>query len=222
MQCETPSPSQRIYPLLYFSYRVLTRGSYGTFDHLMVLLGRLTDFASRDLVRKQKSKKPEGQSSGPGHSPHTFAGMVPASGNVTIPRGFSPPRETTPQSEGMEEVDLESSTNDALREWDRIRRAFDTFKSFLGHDFEPLGPEYDRPRETPFGPALSYRTYSIAGIWMNFYMGMIVLHRSHPSMPPVAMIAAGMAARQTAPYATEIGRIASGLMVEAHIRYCRC
>ncbi len=118
----------------------------------------------------------------------------------------------------MEEVDLESSTNDALREWDRIRRAFDTFKSFLGHDFEPLGPEYDRPRETPFGPALSYRTYSIAGIWMNFYMGLIVLYRAHPSMPPVAMIAAGMAAKQTAPYANQIGRIAAGLAEDcAHV-----
>ena len=46
---------------------------------------------------------------------------------------------------------------------------------------------------------------------MNYYMGYIVLLRAHPMMPPFAMMAAGMAAQQTAPAAMELGRIAAGL-----------
>lgn len=98
-----------------------------------------------------------------------------------------------------------------MEEWNAIRRAFEVFKSKLGEDFEPMSPDFEPPQATPFGLALTYRTYSIAGIWMNYYMGMIALYRAHPNMPPFAMVAAGMAARSTAGYAIEIGRIAAGL-----------
>ena len=140
---------------------------------------------------------------------------MPSSGQINIPRGFSPPREQppSPSSDPLDnpEADLAAATAAAHREWEEIRRAFDVFRSRLGPDFEPMSAEYSFPEMTPFGPALMYRTYSIAGIWMNYYMGMIILHRSHPAMPPLALVAAGMAAQQTAQYANEVARIAAGL-----------
>lgn len=141
-----------------------------------------------------------------------FPGLMPTTGRFTLPRGFSPPpRDNTPSGEA-EDVDLETSTAAAIREWEEIRQAFEVFRNRLGPDFAPLGPEHaTTPEMTPFGPALMYRTYSIAGIWMNFYMGLIVLYRALPSMPPFAMAAAGIAAPQTAPWATEIARIAAGI-----------
>ncbi len=166
------------------------------------------------MARKRRAKKPEGPSGSQGQSPPGFAGMMPSTGHITIPKGFSPPREVSPQSDSHEEVDFETSTAAALREWEAIRRTFEVFRSQLGPDFEPLGPEYEPPVNSPFGMTLKYRTYSIAGIWLNYFMGLIVLNRCHPSMPPVAMAAAGLSARQTAPYANDIGRIVAGLTVE--------
>ncbi|KAH8889712.1 hypothetical protein GQ53DRAFT_782857 [Thozetella sp. PMI_491] len=189
---------------------------YGTFDHLMLLLGRMANFASRDLSRKRKAKKadpnaPKGPG-GPGQSPPMFPGLVPANANVAVPTGFSPPREHSPPlSDVMEDLDIEASTVAALQEWESIRHAFEIFRAHLGADFEPLGPDLSLPEQTPFGPSQTYRTYSIAGIWMNYYMGLIALYRAHPSMPPIAMVAAGMAAKQTMPWALEIGRIAAGV-----------
>lgn len=140
---------------------------------------------------------------------------MPSSGTFDIPKGFSPPRESTPppdsSSSSEEPEDFSTSTAKALQEWESIRAAFELFRSKLGPDFEPMGPDFAPPDMTPFGPALIYRTYSIAGIWMNYYMGLIILHRSHPSMPPIAIYAAGMAAQQTGRWANEIARIAAGL-----------
>jgi len=141
-----------------------------------------------------------------------FAGLMPSSGHFTFPRGFSPPRDTSPLDESSENIDLDASTAAATREWEEIRQAFEVFRNRLGPDFAPLGLEHAAaPEMTPFGPALMYRTFSIAGIWMNYYMGLIVLYRALPSMPPIAMAAAGMAAPQTARWAYEIARIAAGL-----------
>lgn len=193
--------------------------SYGTFDFLILMLGRLANFASQDLARKRKARKaqgpPPGQGRGPGmgrgQSPPLSAGLMPSSGRVTVPRGFSPPRETSPSADSTDDLDFDASTANAVREWEEIRAAFEVFRARLGPDFEPMGPDFAPPEMTPFGPALMYRTYSIAGIWMNYYMGLITLHRAHPSMPPVAVIAAGMAAQQTGRWANEIARIAAGL-----------
>lgn len=140
--------------------------------------------------------------------------MMPSTGNITIPKGFSPPREQSPESDSQEEMDFDTSTAAALHEWENIKQTFAIYRSQLGPDFEPLGPEYEPPAGSPFGLALKYRTYSIASIWMNYYMGLIVLYRCHPSMPHIAMAAAAMAGRQTAPFAIEIGRIIAGLTVE--------
>ncbi|KAK0735885.1 hypothetical protein B0T21DRAFT_194030 [Apiosordaria backusii] len=260
---------------------------YGTFDHLMLLLGRLASFASKDLTRKRKARKhgppgaspggpsgagpngppggptggppggfpggppggfpggppggppggfpsgppggfpgggppgggppggfgtgPPGPGQGRGQSPPPFAGLMPSSGTFQIPKGFSPPREPPSPCESEESVDFGTSTANALKEWEAIRQAFEVFHSRLGPDFEPMGPDFAPPDMTPFGPALIFRTYSIAGIWMNYYMGLIILHRAHPSMPPIAIYAAGMAAQQTGRWANEIARIAAGL-----------
>lgn len=152
---------------------------------------------------------------GRGQSPPVMPGpgLMPSSGRVTVPRGFSPPREDSSpsNSESLDDLDFDASTAAALREWDAIRQAFDVFRAHLGPDFDPLAPDLVPPDPTPFGPALLYRTYSIAGIWMNYYMGLIVLHRAHPSMPPVAVFAAGMAAATTGKWANEVARIAAGL-----------
>ncbi|KAK4244990.1 fungal transcriptional regulatory-like protein [Corynascus novoguineensis] len=205
--------------------------AHGTFDFLLLLLGRLANFASRDLARKRKARKSHGPGqgpgprpgpgggpstqgpggAGPGTAPLSFPGLMPASGRITVPRGFTPPPEFSPSSEPVEDVDPDIANANAMGEWEEIRQAFETFRSHLGPDFEPMGPDFAPPEMTPFGPALVYRTYSIAGIWMHYYMGLIVLHRSHPSMPPVAVLAAGMAAQQTGQWANEIARISAGL-----------
>lgn len=137
--------------------------------------------------------------------------MLPTQGKVKVPMGFSSPRDTSPQSDFSEDLYPEASFQAALQEWEAIRQAFEAFQANLGPEFQPLRPEYSDRRDSPFGMTLQYRTFSVAGIWMNFYMGLIHLHRTHPSMPPAAMQAAGLSARQTAQYATEIGRIAAGL-----------
>jgi hypothetical protein len=200
-------------------------------------MGRLADFAAKDLKRKRLAMKAnEGywrppqehmrmqaqaaQMSVSQSSPQTppkqaqmpgFSGMVPGVQEARLPIGFEESRDSSPQSAQSDEVDIQARTREAEEEWQEIRNAFGVLEDYFGEDFQALGPEFSEPMETPFGPALRYRTYGIAGIWMNFYMGLIVCHRSHPSMPPAAMMAAGIAARQTASFANELGRIAAGI-----------
>lgn len=176
----------------------------------MLLLGRLANFSSKDLPRKRKAFKQPAGGPAAGGSPPPFPGMFPTQGKFNVPMGFTPPRESTPQSDG-EDVDPIVAQEAAIQEWEAIRQAFEALESRLGSGYRPLSSEYTDRRESPFGTAIQYRTYSIAGIWMNFYMGLIHLHRSHPFMPPAAMQAAGMTAAKTAQYAIHIGRIAAGL-----------
>ncbi len=110
-----------------------------------------------------------------------------------------------------EDIELEAATIEAEMEWNDIRNAFEVFEESLGQDFEPLSPEYMQPLSSPFGPALYYRTYSIACIWGLYYTGRILTARVHPSMPPAAMVAAGVAASQTKGWAKLVGRVAAGL-----------
>jgi hypothetical protein len=152
--------------------------------------------------------------SGPPQVP-SFAGMIPGTeGKAKLPRGFSPPREGCPISED-DSRSLEDWTAEAGEEWHEIRTAFSILEENFGPDFQPLGPEHCQPIESPFGPALQYRTYSIAGIWITYYMGLILCHRYHPTMPPAATMAAGMAARQTGSFANEIGRISAAIAPHA-------
>lgn len=146
-----------------------------------------------------------------------FPGLFPGRGSIQFPRGLSPQREHSENSfaaaaeQYLEDTDLDTSTNKAMDDWNAILAAFNLFKDSLGQDFQPLGPDEHPQRDSPFGPAWTYRTLPIAGVWMNFYMGLVILHRAHPTMPPFAMIAAHMCARETQPYANEIGKIVAGV-----------
>ena len=212
----------------------LTNIRYGTYDHVILLLGRLAEFAAKDLRRKRKALqvnggqwRPPGRGPGQGNSPGkasptqpgptipSFAGMMPGTERkATLPRGFSPDREDSPSSDGDEQT-LEEWTREAEEEWQEIRTAFSILEENYGPDFQPLGPEHSQLIHSPFGPALQYRTYSIAGIWMMHNMGLILCYRYHPSMPPAATVAAGIAAHQTAFYANQIGRISAAIAPNA-------
>lgn len=228
---------------------MLTSTRYGTYDHLMLLLGRLANFAAKDIKRKrltiratggwrppmnmfnQGGMRPDPQSqAGPSQPPPQFranpnqappqmpgfSGMFPGVQEAQLPMGFSGQNSRnsgscSPHSHRSEEADLATQLAEAEEEWQDIRNAFSILEDHFGEDFQALGPEFCSPIQTPFGTALQYRTYGIAGIWLNYHMGLIVCHRAHPSMPPAAMVASGIAARQTANSANEIGRITAGI-----------
>lgn len=145
----------------------------------------------------------------------SFAGMLPGIRKASLPRGFSPTSEDSPppnSDDGDER--LSELTAKAEEEWHGIRSVFGMFEQHLGPDFAPLGPEYAQETLSPFGPAIQYRTYGIAVMWLTYYMGLIVCHRSHPSMPPSAMMSAGLAARETGLFANTIGRISAGITAD--------
>ncbi|KAI1322987.1 hypothetical protein F5Y16DRAFT_412894 [Xylariaceae sp. FL0255] len=184
---------------------------YGTYDYVTLLLARLAHFVARDLARKREALATKGSGS-VWPPPGMFTGMMPVSDHVTPPMGFSPPREdASPSDGGPIDIDLSTRTVEACQEWEQIQQGFEELKAHFGPDFDPLPSDVYPTHDTPFGPAAHFRTYSIAGIWMNYYMGLIVLHRAHPTMPPVAMLAAGMTAKTTMPWAFEIGRISAGM-----------
>ncbi|PHH69038.1 hypothetical protein CDD82_119 [Ophiocordyceps australis] len=182
---------------------------YGTYDHVILLLGRLASFTSRDQARKRKANRSSNTTAE--GSPPQFPGIVPTHGRFRVPMGFSPPMGYSPHTDPNDEAGTPQSLEAAEQEWDSIRQGFEALESSLGPHFMPLNSEYMDRKETPFGSALHYRTYSVAGIWMNYYMGLIHLYRGRPNMPPAAMQAAQLAAPITARYAIKIGRIAAGL-----------
>ncbi|KAG6102199.1 hypothetical protein E4U30_007710 [Claviceps sp. LM220 group G6] len=185
---------------------------YGTYDHLILLLGRLASFASKDLSRKRKEFRSKGGGSFKGgSSPSQFPGIVPTLGRFHAPMGFAASTTYFDDSDSPGDTASPESNEMAEQTWEGIRQAFETFENHLDARFKPLSSEFAERRDTPFGTALQFRTYSVAGIWMNYYMGLIHLYRSRPNMPPAAMQAAGMAAPSTAGYAIQIGRIAAGL-----------
>ncbi|KAI3052387.1 transcriptional regulator family: Fungal Specific TF [Aspergillus niger] len=110
-----------------------------------------------------------------------------------------------------EERSEETSYDEAEAEWESILTAFDAFGSALGPHFMPLPADSVSPIPTPFGPALQYRTHTIAVLWSYYFAGRILLHRLHPSMPPAMMVSAKVAAPTTAGYSQDIGRIAAGI-----------
>lgn len=212
---------------------MLTPHRYGSFDHLMLLMGRLSDFAARDLKRKRLAMKanngwrpppwlfPQGPPTAP--SPQTptamppFSGMVPGVTEARLPMGFEDTPNSSPRSTAGGESDLHTQTSEAEGEWQEIRTAFTIIADHFGEDFQPLGPEYVAEIQTPFGPASQYRTYTIAGLWMNYYMGLIACYRCHPSMPPASMVAAGVMRSKTAEYANKLGQIAAGIAPDCHV-----
>lgn len=188
------------------------RFSYGTYDHLMLLLGRLADFSNRDLDRKQEANKQEG-----GTPP--FLGMLPLSRVQDWPEGYPAARDVPGKIDEKGKVDQPMNFVQALQEWNQIRFAFDMFEHELGPDFgvQPLSEE-DIPwlsKESPFESnglrVTKYKTLAVAGIWMNFYMGRIHLERTRPNLPPAAVNAAVAAHPVVEEYAEKIGSIAAGL-----------
>lgn len=143
-------------------------------------------------------------------------GMMPASGPARLPAGFDEQRPGSPTASDQgsprdTEKTLEEETAEAEAEWKGIAAAFDSFENAVGPDYAPLPPDSVPPITTPFGPALQFRTHTIAVIWAFYYTGRILLARVNPSMPPAAMIAVGIAARETVAPAQSIGKICAGL-----------
>jgi hypothetical protein len=163
----------------------LIKYRYGTFDHLILLLGRLADFAAKDLKRKRLAMKVNGgrwqppesmrmqsQASQASHGLPTtppqqqtqmpgFSGMVPGVQEPKLPMGFEASRDTSPQSTRSDDIDLQAQTQEAEEEWQDIRNAFSVLEDHFGADFQALGPEFSAPIQTPFGTALQYRTVSL-------------------------------------------------------------
>ena len=226
---------------------------YGSFDHLILLLGRIAEFSSKDRERKLKQMESNGGSWKPAPgmkisrppqsaSPHTpkrgnestsapttgqpttpavlgpqFYGMAPPpKGALRMPASYFPSHSasSTPYEIKKDplEYDLQAATNAAMQEYGRIRSALHTFSTSLGEAFEPLTSEYQPTMDTPFGPAIFYRSYDIGCLWAVYNMAVIIAIRSHPHMPPAAHAAAAVAAQETYFYANEIGRIVAGIV----------
>lgn len=119
--------------------------------------------------------------------------------------------ESPPYSGFVDEDDDDTTLEEAEAEWERILAAYEYYESQLGEGFAPLPPDTTTPVNSPFGPAIQFRSDSIAVLWAYYYAGRIILNRLHPSMPPAAMMAATTAAATTAQLAQTIGRIAAGI-----------
>ncbi|PWW74666.1 hypothetical protein C7212DRAFT_209055 [Tuber magnatum] len=219
--------------------RIGTLGTtYGSSDHFYLLLGRLCDFQVRDLKRKKAMQKanggmwvpppemggpPRGMGRGRGMGPSLdqmhFGMIPPPTGPPRLPTAFTEnlPRNpnkpaAAPRDDPQLEEDLEAATVLAETEWAEIYKAFHVFQESLGHEYQPLPIEYMPVQNTPFGAAIYFRTYSIATLQSLYNMALIILHRCHPSMPAVSMVAAGVAAQKTAKLAIDIARITAGLV----------
>lgn len=139
--------------------------------------------------------------------------MAPAM-PVRLPAGFNqtPHGLPSPSSESSDShKDLDILTAQAHSDWQNMLAACDEFENALGPGFQPLPPGTAPVITTPFGPAIQFRTHVVASVWAYYYVCRLLLHRVHPSMPPAAMMAAGVAAAQTNTYAQLIGRIAAGI-----------
>lgn len=169
----------------------------------------------------ENGKGPEQTRGGPGSQPSVSSpqvggrpmyGMVPPLGPIRLSSAFANSADRNEKfGEEGDEDERDVTYKDAEREWEDVLAAFDTFAHGLGRDYLPLPPDSTPPISTPFGPALQYRTNTIAAIWGFYYAGRIMLHRFHPSMPPAMMVASGVAAPTTAECAQTIGRIAGGI-----------
>lgn len=124
---------------------------------------------------------PQGQTTGPPKaSPMPpFAGMMPVGAPATLPMGFTTSRELPkPVDDG---TSLDVQTAKAIQEWEDIQDAFRSLTTRLGEEFRPIKSPLTNPIETPFGPAYQFKSYLMGGIWLNYYMGLIVHARSHVS-----------------------------------------
>ncbi|KAK2759507.1 hypothetical protein FQN54_002986 [Arachnomyces sp. PD_36] len=144
--------------------------------------------------------------------------VSPPQGSIPQPASSdNPSSHTQPGSpESTKSNNLEAETAAARAEWSNISAAFETFGDALGPGFAPLPADSVQSITTPFGPAVQYRTHTIAFLMAFYYTGKIMVERLHPDMPPAAMVAAGIAAPRTAQYSQFIGKIAAGLYYPQH------
>lgn len=105
--------------------------------------------------------------------------------------------------------------------WESLQEDFQTFKVGLGSWFEPLEKDCSATTESPFGPSLQFRTYSVAGIWLQYYMGLINLHRSDPSLQ-LELDPAGMVAGRTENFVHQIGQISAGILEDSESSPTTC
>lgn len=122
---------------------------------------------------------PPQEQTGPPRTPQMppFAGMMPVGGPATLPMGFVATHNSPKQYEDDESLDVQTAK--AIKEWEEIQNAFRILTTRMGQDFRPVRSVLANPIETPFGQAYQFKSYAMAGIWMNYYMGLIVHARSH-------------------------------------------
>ncbi|KAL2834473.1 hypothetical protein BDW59DRAFT_137925 [Aspergillus cavernicola] len=156
-------------------------------------------------------QQPASNSSGPPPGNPPMYGMVPSSGPRGLPSAFVINTSGGDDSSGSTEWDNDISYEEAENEWESMFAAFEAFGQSLGPDYMPLPSDSTLPIHSPFGPALQYRTHNMGSLWGFYYTGRILLQRVHPSMPPMMMVAAGVAASTTAKYAQICGQIAAGI-----------
>ena len=98
----------------------------------------------------------------------------------------------------------------ALEEHSSICSALAFFEQRLGDGFAPIS-DSSAAIDSPFGPALIYRSWTIASLWSSLHMAKIATARSHPSMPAAPPAAIASAAPHTRTSANAIGRICAAL-----------
>lgn len=107
---------------------------HGTYDHIVLLLGRVVNYINRDRPRKIRVKAmrsngyptppmstdASAQSRGPVPGPG-FYGMAPSAGTPNMPRAFEPAFSQPPSLPPTpEESDLEMATQQALADWHEL------------------------------------------------------------------------------------------------------
>ena len=152
-------------------------------------------------------------------SPDAFYGMMPNGGasQPSIPEAFAAGAQKdaympiTPHDDPS--LAAAAAKAEAEAEWTDMQAALTTFERTLS---EPAwAPLSSSSHPTPFGPGLQYRAPAMGALWSFYHTARLVHARTNPSMPPASMVAAGVAARHTAPWAQRIGRAALGLAVPA-------
>ncbi|KAM7190405.1 hypothetical protein V8F33_009521 [Rhypophila sp. PSN 637] len=106
----------------------------------------------------------------------------------------------------------------------RLQQEFEDFKRHLGEEYQRLGYESFPAGPvrfiSPFGSSHRFRSYAVAGIWMNFYMGLIHLRQLELSLSHQETAAPELNERisqDTAPFVDHICQIAAGLLADRDV-----
>ncbi|KAG0153904.1 hypothetical protein PDIDSM_1283 [Penicillium digitatum] len=109
------------------------------------------------------TKLPPSSSPGPtsAESPPMY-GMIPPQPPARLPSGFQDRPRDPRLSPDEDDPAHDMSYREAEEKWEEILVAMEIFSQALGRDFQPLPADVAPPVSTPFGPALQYRTHTIA------------------------------------------------------------